>query len=166
MVELYRKNAAVVVCNSQGKVLSCQRRDSADKEKSWQFPQGGVEEGESPIAAALRELKEETGLTQVTLLAEYPQPLRYKFSANVIEKFKKLGRQNVGQEQYWFLFLYTGSDDAINFETNPQEIEFIAFDWIDIMQAPDKVIEFKHEVYEKICAYFKPFVEQQKKQSS
>lgn len=166
MVDIYRKNAAIVVCNNQGKVLVCQRTDSSDQQKSWQFPQGGIEDGETPLEAARRELKEETALTKVELLAEYPLPLRYRFSDEVIEKFKKLGRHNVGQEQYWFLFLYTGSDAAIDFKTNPQEIEFKDFAWVDIMQAPDMVIEFKHEVYEKICAYFKPFVEQQKKQSS
>lgn len=166
MVDLYRKNAAVIVCNNQGKVLSCQRLDSCDALKSWQFPQGGIENGETPLEAALRELKEETGLTQVKLIAEYPQPLRYKFSDEIIEKFKSLGRNNIGQEQYWFLFLFSGSDYEINFNTNPNEVEFQAFQWIDIDDAPSRVIDFKRDVYKKVCAYFKPFVEQQKKQSS
>lgn len=164
MVDLYRKNAAIIVCNPRGKVLSCQRVENADF--NWQFPQGGIEDNESPKDAALRELKEETGLTQVKLIAEYPQPLRYKFSDDVIEKFKKLGRKNIGQEQYWFLFLFSGSDKEIDFNTNPKEIEFKAFEWIDIEEAPSRVIAFKREVYQKVCSYFKPFVEQQKKQSS
>ena len=164
MVELYRKNAAIIICNNQGKVLSCQRVENYDF--NWQFPQGGIEFNEEPIQAALRELKEETGLTQVKLIAEYPQPLRYKFSDEIIEKFKKLGRKNVGQEQYWFLFLFSGQDNEINFKTNPAEIEFQAFEWIDISDAPARVVDFKREVYKKVCTYFKPFVEQQKKQSS
>ena len=164
MVELYRKNAAIIICNNQGKVLSCQRVENYDF--NWQFPQGGIEFNEEPIQAALRELKEETGLTQVKLIAEYPQPLRYKFSDEIIEKFKKLGRKNVGQEQYWFLFLFSGQDNEINFKTNPTEIEFQAFEWIDISDAPARVVDFKREVYKKVCTYFKPFVEQQKKQSS
>ncbi len=164
MTELYRKNAAIIVCNTQGKVLSCQRVENSDF--NWQFPQGGIEPNEEPLQAALRELREETGLTQVKLIAEYPQPLRYKFSDEVIEKFKKLGRKNIGQEQYWFLFLFSGNDNEIDFKTNPEEIEFKAFDWIDITEATARVVDFKREVYQKVCAYFKPFVEQQKKQSS
>lgn len=160
MVELYRKNAGIIVCNNQGKVLSCQRVENYDF--NWQFPQGGIEEGESPLEAAYRELKEETGLVNVKLICQYPHPLKYKFSEEVIEKFKKLGRKNIGQEQFWTLFLHLGTDDEINFKTNPQEIELQAFEWIEIEDAPKRVVEFKKEVYEKVCAYFKPFVEQQK----
>lgn len=160
MVELYRKNAGIIVCNNQGKVLSCQRVENYDF--NWQFPQGGIEDGESPLEAAYRELKEETGLVNVKLICQYPHSLKYKFSEDIIEKFKKLGRKNIGQEQYWTLFLHLGTDDEINFKTNPQEIEFQAFEWIEIEDAPKRVVEFKKEVYEKVCAYFKPFVEQQK----
>lgn len=164
MSDVYRKNAAIVICNTQGKVLSCQRVENSDF--NWQFPQGGIEVNETPLQAAYRELKEETGLSNVKLIAEYPQPLRYKFSNEVIEKFKKLGRTNIGQEQYWFLFLFSGNDNEIDFKTNPKEIEFKDFAWIDIDDAPDRVVDFKREVYKKVCAFFKPFVEQQKKQSS
>ncbi len=158
MADLYRKNAAVIVCNSQGKVLSCQRASAQDDNLAWQFPQGGIEPHETALDAAYRELREETGITHVKLICAYPTPLKYKFSDEVIAQFQKIGRKHIGQEQYWFLFLFTGTDNEINFYTNPDEIEFKNFQWIDIEEAPSKVIEFKRPVYEIVCSYFKSFI--------
>lgn len=102
----YRLNAGAIVFNREGKVLIFAR---ADFDGQWQFPQGGIEAGEKPQAAALRELKEETNICSVIPAAAYPEPLRYDFPPQILEKFQKLGRSNIGQEQYWFLFYFIRS---------------------------------------------------------
>lgn len=163
MEEEFRKNVGIVVCNKHGKVLLCERSD--EPKDSWQFPQGGIDKGETPLQAAYRELKEETGLKNVELLAQYPEALRYRFSQEVLDKFAKLGRTNVGQEQYWFLFCHLGIDKEIDFYTHPEEIEFRAYEWVDIMEAPKRVVSFKREVYQKMAEYFEPYIKQKSKET-
>lgn len=153
---LYRLNAAAIVFNSQGKVLVFGRNDI---ENQWQFPQGGIEPNETPEVAARRELKEETNIQSVRLVAIMPQPLRYDFPPQVLEKFKKLGRTNIGQEQYWFLFYFEGSENEIDFTTNPDEIEFKAYKWIEIDEAPNLVVDFKKEVYQRVVKFMKPKID-------
>ena len=153
---LYRLNAGAIVFNRDGKVLVCER---AGFENQWQFPQGGINENETHQEASLRELKEETNISSVIHIKEYPQALRYNFPQQVIEKFKKLGRTNIGQEQYWHLFFLNGCESEICFTTNPEEIEFNDYKWIDIMQAPELVVDFKKDVYNKVCSFFAPVIE-------
>lgn len=145
----YRKNVGVVLFNTQGKVLLCERNDLCDN--CWQFPQGGVEKDEDCCSAAFRELQEETGVRSAKLVANIPDPLRYDFPDFVKLPFK-------GQEQYWFLLHFTGKDSEIDFETNPQEIEFKAYRWEDIDLAPKLIVEFKKEVYNKVVDSFKPLI--------
>ena len=152
----YRLNAGAIVFNREGKVLIFAR---ADFDGQWQFPQGGIESGETPQAAALRELKEETNISSVVPAGAYPQPLRYDFPPQVLEKFKKLGRSNIGQEQYWFLFYFNGAESEINFSVRPEEIEFKDYQWIEIEKAPDLVVDFKKDVYRQVVAYMKPQIE-------
>ena len=76
----YRKNVGIVVFNQNKKVLMCARADSDDF--NWQFPQGGIDEKEDIVTAAKRELFEETGIKSVSLIAKYPEPLRYDFISN------------------------------------------------------------------------------------
>lgn len=155
-MEEYRKNAAVVVFNQEGQVLLFARADAQELE--WQFPQGGIDEGETPLQAAYRELQEETGLTSVELVSQIPYGIKYKFSSKVIEKFKNLGRTNVGQEQYWTLFYFIGEDSEINFYTHPEEIEFKAYQWVDIEKSVARVVDFKKESYRQMIDYFKPII--------
>lgn len=152
----YRLNAGAIVFNREGKVLIFAR---ADFDGQWQFPQGGIEAGEKPQAAALRELKEETNICSVIPAAAYPEPLRYDFPPQILEKFQKLGRSNIGQEQYWFLFYFTGSETEIDFRTHPEEIEFKDYQWIEIEKVPDLVVDFKKDVYRQIATYMKPQIE-------
>lgn len=154
--DLYRLNAAAIVFNQDGKVLVFGR---IDFDNQWQFPQGGINDYESHKDAALRELKEETAIHSVKHVAEYPHPLKYDFPPNILQKFKKMGRTNIGQKQYWHLFFFNGSENEINFTSHPEEIEFKAYKWIDINDAPELVVDFKKEVYQKVCFYFHPIIQ-------
>ncbi len=148
----YRKNVGIVVFNREGKTLMCARADSEDMH--WQYPQGGIDNGENVIAAARRELSEETGLKNVELVAQLPQPLRYDFPEKIAKAFHRNGSCYAGQDQYWVLFYFAGSDDEINFKTHPEEIEFKAYQWIDIQEAPKLIVDFKREVYTKMANAF------------
>ena len=102
MTEKFRENVAIIVCNSEGKVLLCARADQ--KGYDWQFPQGGIDIGESVLEAAYRELREETGITDVDFIKEMPEGVKYYFPDAVKIKFSKNGQQNVGQNQHYVLF--------------------------------------------------------------
>ena len=155
MADLYRQNVGVVVVNTQGKVLMCARADQPGLQ--WQFPQGGIEKGEDIIVAARRELYEETGIVSVTLLHVLPEKLRYDFPDNALKKYDALYK---GQEQSWVLFEFFGSDDEINFLVHPEEIEFKAFEWVNISDAPKRIVPFKKDVYQKVSAKFEAFIKE------
>jgi putative (di)nucleoside polyphosphate hydrolase len=154
MAEIYRQNVGIIVCR-QGKVLLCARADQPDFQ--WQFPQGGMETGEDIITAARRELKEETGISSVRLIHKMPMALRYRFPAKCQHAHFA---PYVGQEQHWVLFAFDGDDKDIDFTTNPEEIEFKAFEWADISEAPKRIVEFKRQVYQQVADYFTPFIQE------
>lgn len=161
MVELFRENVAIIVSNSEGKVLLCARADNTGME--WQFPQGGIDKGESVLKAAYRELREETGITDVDFIKEMPDGIKYYFPDAIKIKFGKNGGQNAGQNQHYVLFRLKNDNVQIDFETNPQEIEFKAYRWAEIDEAPREIVSFKKEAYQKAAAYFKPYLEDIKK---
>lgn len=157
MEAYYRKNAGAVIFDQNGKVLMCRRADKHDK--TWQFPQGGIELGEDPIEAAARELQEETGIYSFEFVSNIDYPIRYRFTPEILENFKKINRKDIGQDQYWSLFFLTGSVDEIDFETHPEEIEFKDCQWTDIKNAPDLVVDFKREAYQRMVEIFAPKIE-------
>lgn len=161
MTEQFRENVAIIVSNSEGKVLLCARADNPGFE--WQFPQGGIDKGESVLEAAYRELSEETGIKEVELIKEMPEGVKYYFPDAVKIKFSKSGNKNVGQNQHYVLFKLKNDKVRIDFETNPQEIEFKAYRWAEIEEAPKEIISFKKEAYQKAVNYFKPYLEEIKK---
>lgn len=154
MKKVFRPNAAAVVFRQDKKVLMCQR--IFPKTDGWQFPQGGIEAGETAQEAALRELKEETSVHSVTAVKTLDYPLRYEFPEEVKAKFRTRGIFNDGQEQYWSLFYFTGQEDEINLKT--EEPEFDEFGWFDLEEAPDLVWEIKREVYRQMAAAFVPLI--------
>lgn len=153
--EQYRKNVGIVVADKEGKVLMCARADQEDLQ--WQFPQGGIENGEDITAAAKRELYEETGISSVRLVKVMPTTLRYDFPKSAKKRYGGLYK---GQEQTWVLFYFYGQDDEINFLANPEEIEFKSFEWVDICEAPQRIVVFKKQVYQKVAEYFAKYLKE------
>ena len=134
--------------------MVCARNDT--KGVDWQFPQGGIESGEQIHLAAMRELKEETSVVSVEFIKGLDNPLRYDFPLEIKQKLQKKGIKSDGQEMYWSLLFFYGSDDEINLNT--QEPEFKAYEWVEPMEAVNRIVDFKKEVYRKAVAEFEPVI--------
>lgn len=154
MPDLYRLNAGIVVFNRQRRVLLCKRNDVAD---SWQFPQGGIEKGETVAQAALRELKEETSLENVTLVQSLSKPARYTFPPQIREKMQKRGFLNIGQDIYWSLVFFGGSDGEINLNT--AEPEFSQYRWGSLDDACNLIVDFKKQAYKQAKEAFEKTIQ-------
>ena len=146
----YRPAAGVMLLNREGKVFVAQRLDSTLE--AWQMPQGGLDEGEEPLAGALRELEEETGIgaEHVELLARCPHILHYDLPDDMLGKIWK-GRYR-GQSQDWFLLRFTGTDADVNIET--AEPEFRAWKWAEPSELPAMIVPFKKTLYEDVLEAF------------
>lgn len=157
----YRDCVGVAVFNSEGKVFIGRRRPEDDPEDSvefgspWQMPQGGIDKGEAPLEAALRELHEETSITSVRLVAEAPSWIRYDLPDDVLGIALK-GKYR-GQRQRWFAFLFTGDEAEIDVLApggGNHPSEFDRWRWEELDRLPDLVVPFKREAYLEIVAAF------------
>lgn len=146
----YRQNVGVMVLNADGHVWVGQRKDNF--KDAWQMPQGGIDKGEDPRTAALRELEEETGITPdlVEVVAESDNWIPYELPHDLIPKLWK-GKYR-GQEQKWFLMRYTGTDAHVNIAT--EEPEFSAWRWMPPIDLPDAIVPFKRDVYVAVLDAF------------
>ncbi len=146
----YRPNVGIMILNADGQVFVGQRTDRYTD--AWQMPQGGVDKGEDPYPAALREMEEETGITadKVTLIAESATWLPYELPDDLIPKLWN-GKYR-GQEQKWYLFRFHGADSDVNIETDHQE--FRAWKWLPVNALLDAIVPFKRSVYEGVLAEF------------
>ncbi|AIK95957.1 hypothetical protein ID47_03200 [Candidatus Paracaedibacter acanthamoebae] len=158
----YRLGVGMMIVNYSGKVLICQRADMSKTNyaEAWQMPQGGIDFGEDPYAAALRELKEEIGTCHVSLIAETKDWLSYDFPEPLAKTL--WGGRFVGQKQKWFLFRYEGYESDINLNT--PHPEFIDFKWVESYELPDLIVDFKKDLYRNIVHYFTPILQSIKNQ--
>ncbi|MCX7342643.1 MAG: RNA pyrophosphohydrolase [Proteobacteria bacterium] len=150
---LYRPCVGIVLFNHTNKVFMAQRLDGyrLGWPDSWQFPQGGIDDGEDAAVAALRELKEETGIVDVKIVAEMPHWLYYDLPENLASSAWQ-GKYK-GQKQKWFLIKFLGNDSQIDLaQTNP---EFHAYEWVDIDESINRVVPFKLDVYKEVVGYFR-----------
>jgi putative (di)nucleoside polyphosphate hydrolase len=127
-------------------------RAHANGDRAWQLPQGGIEGRERPMAAAYREMQEETGLTKddVTLITE-----RRKWTVYLIPGEWTRGRRFAGQTQKWFLFSYKG--EGLPDLTQASDHEFEALDWVDPTWLKEHVIAFRKKVYEEVFSGFSEY---------
>jgi putative (di)nucleoside polyphosphate hydrolase len=148
-----------MVLNSQGKVWAGHRIAIAgseydNSERLWQMPQGGIDKGEDPQAASLRELYEETGMESVSLLGEAPKWYKYDLPAHLVGKALK-GKYR-GQKQRWFAYRFIGNESEIRINPPPgdEKAEFDQWAWRDMDELPDLVIGFKTELYRQVISHF------------
>ena len=139
-----RNGVGIILLNNKNQIFVGKRIDNPNN--FWQMPQGGIDEGENNLDAALRELYEETSIKNVSLIKEIEGTISYNLPKNLLGiiwkgKFK-------GQTQKWFIMKFDGQDSEINLKTkNP---EFFEWKWIDVEKITDNVVDFKKEVYEKL----------------
>lgn len=148
----YRPCVGIMLVNNQGNVFVAKRIDMISE--AWQMPQGGIDEGEDALPAALREMQEEIGTDKAEVIAQSKEWLAYDLPADLVPKM--WGGKYRGQKQKWFLLRFTGSDSDINIHT--QHPEFSEWRWADMHTLPDIIVPFKRELYAKLVAEFSPLI--------
>ena len=140
----FRNGVGIIVLNKSNKVFVAKRIDNPGN--YWQMPQGGIDDGENFIDAAVRELKEETSIKSVSLIKEIKDFTSYDLPDHLLGiiwkgKFK-------GQKQKWFIMRFYGNDDEINIKT--KKAEFLDWKWVEINEITKLVVDFKLHVYKKL----------------
>jgi len=145
----YRPGVGIMLVNGKGLVFVGQRFDSVVE--AWQMPQGGIDEGEQPYLAALRELEEETGVKShlVELVAETADWLTYDLPDELIGKLWK-GRYR-GQRQKWYALRFLGTDADIDLEAHSGQAEFKSWKWATLDRLADLIVPFKRELYGELA---------------
>ncbi len=152
----YRPCVGVALFNDRGQVF-IGRRKGLVADEAWQMPQGGIDPGETPLEAALRELREETGVSSVRLLGESEGWLAYDLPPAMLRPSWK-GRYR-GQTQKWFAFRLTGPESEIDVlePAGGHAPEFDAWRWEALERTPELIISFKREVYREVAKTFAGF---------
>ncbi len=146
----YRECVGIMLLNPRGHVLVARRADMPTA-PAWQMPQGGIDWGETPRQAALRELEEEIGTAKAEIIAESRDWLTYDFPSELAARVWR-GRYR-GQRQKWFLMRFTGCDDDI--DLGSKHAEFDAFRWVDPEELPRLIVAFKRHVYVAVLGEFR-----------
>jgi putative (di)nucleoside polyphosphate hydrolase len=156
----YRPCVGVALFNAEGKVFAGRRKPDRHAEPDgqlyeWQLPQGGIDSGEDPYSAALRELYEETNIRSVSLLAEAPDWYKYDLPNDILGRGLK-GRYR-GQTQKWFAFRFTGDEreiDVLHPGGGAHRPEFVDWKWESLAAMPGLIVPFKRAVYEQVVVAF------------
>jgi putative (di)nucleoside polyphosphate hydrolase len=157
----YRDCVGIAVFNQQGRVFIGRRmadpwtEDKSEVAAPWQMPQGGIDKGEQPYPAALRELFEETSIRSVELLAEAPEWIYYDLPDEALGV--ALQGKYRGQRQRWFAFRFLGDEDEINVikpGDGAMPAEFDAWRWETLERLPDVIVPFKRDAYRKVVEAF------------
>lgn len=144
----YRPCVGIVLANHQRKILVGQRLDNSVE--AWQMPQGGIDDGETPFEAGMREMLEEVGTNKASYVAEHPEWLDYDIPEGLANSLWD-GRFR-GQTQKWLLFRFDGDDSDINIATDIPE--FRAWKWAEPEVLPDLAVPFKRDVYKGVLSAF------------
>ncbi len=144
----YRPGVGLLLFNQDGLVFAARRIDT--EQEAWQLPQGGIDDEETPVQAAMRELEEETSVTQAEIVAESGEWLTYDLPAELVGKVWK-GRYR-GQTQKWFALRFTGRDEDINIAT--EHPEFCEWRWMHLADLAERIVPFKRDLYRRIVAEF------------
>ena len=145
----YRQAVGIMLLNPQRKVFIARRIDMPGA-AAWQMPQGGIDPGETPREAALRELEEEIGTADAEIIGESRGWLQYDLPAELAGGV--WGGRYRGQQQKWFLMRFTGRDSDINLATDHPE--FDTWQWVAPMRLPELIVPFKRQLYTEILAEF------------
>jgi putative (di)nucleoside polyphosphate hydrolase len=147
----YRQCVGIMLIDGRGLVLVARRADMPAA-PAWQMPQGGIDWGETPREAALRELEEEIGTRKAEILVEGRDWLTYDFPPELAPQV--WGGRFCGQRQKWFLMRFTGCDRDI--DLGAKHSEFDAFRWVDPDELPELIVAFKRELYVRVLGEFRP----------
>ena len=153
----YRANVGAVLFNAEGRVFVARRADLPNTEGlpgGWQLPQGGIDEGEDPRGAVLRELAEEIGTDRAEIIGEHPGWLSYDLPPDLLGVALR-GRFR-GQRQRWFALRFLGGDADIRLDADPHP-EFDAWRWAALAELPLLAVPFKRDIYLVLAESFRRF---------
>ncbi len=153
----YRPNVGAVLFNSAGEIFVARRADLPNAEGAaggWQLPQGGIDRNEDPRAAVLRELEEEIGTGNATIIGEHPDWLTYDLPPELLGK--SLGGRYRGQRQRWFALRFNGRDADVRLDLDPHP-EFDAWRWAPLADLPGMAVGFKRPIYDVLARSFQRF---------